>query len=168
MFKRGERCVEDEIGNVGSMGREVASSISWKFSALTPVSHRPTENCHSEICLADELRPEFLHCSLPSGHLWKVVPFSFDDGQPLQFSHTKRAHGQPYSGPALRLLTIRGGYAAPLSGTGMCSATQERAGTTETQLVPLLPLLPSAIESSYGKGFNGGLGAVRNDFLKFR
>lgn len=49
----------------------------------------------------------------------------------------------------------------------MCCAMQERAGTTEMQLVSLLPLLPSAIKSSYGKGFNGGLGAVRNDFLKF-
>ena len=59
------------------------------FFALTPVSHRPTENCHSEIFLADELRPEFLHCSLSLRFLLSMI------GQPLQFTHTNGRMGSP-------------------------------------------------------------------------
>ena len=81
LFKSSEGCVEDEVGNVGSMGGE------WHL-----LSHGTFSAPHSCVTSAD--RGLFLRAA--SG-FWKVVPDSFDDWP--AFAH-KRAYGQPYSGPA--------------------------------------------------------------------
>ena len=83
-FKSAERCVEDEISDVRSIGRR--SGIFHLMELLSPtlVSHRQTESCHSKICLAEELGLEFLHRPVPSRHLWKAVLFSFHDWPALR------------------------------------------------------------------------------------
>ena len=80
-FKRGERCVEYEVGNVGSIGGK------WHL-----LSHGTFSATHS--CVASADRGFSLGAA---SSFWKVVPDSFDDWP--AFAHI-RAYGQPYSGPA--------------------------------------------------------------------